>query len=177
MSHRCGWLFFVTLMLAACKPESVDTAPPVSPQATTPIPARETAPITRVRGTAVVTELAALTQDELAVNSSKATYYLGTFFKDGCGKDDGLPFEQSCQHYAEDAATDPSPWPDLALGINDARIVSAVLFDPQQSLGTDWSCDPLSGVENVRACTPAFVPAQLRADWQQRWTAYLNTAD
>jgi hypothetical protein len=122
--------------------------------------------------------LAALTGDELAVSSSKAADYLGGFFKEACSKDEGLPFDQSCQHYAEDAATDdPSPWPDLALGIKDGRLVSAVLFDPQQSLGDSWSCASLSGLENVRACTPVSVSAGLRADWQQRWTVYLNAAD
>lgn len=178
MSHRHAWLCCAVLALAACKPEPAATTAPVeTPQPVAPA-TPEAIPATPAQGPAVATQLAALTPDQLAIDSPAAAQYLGTFFKDGCSKDEGLPFDQSCQHYAEDAGSDdPSPWPDLALGIHDGHIVSAVLFDPQQSLGAGWTCEAVSGPEHVRACAPVAIPAGQRAEWLQRWSAYLTTAD
>jgi hypothetical protein len=172
------------LALAACQPKPAETtgqpatpatlAAPVQGMATAPSPSATTP----AQGAPVVTQLAALASHGLAVSSPEVSGYLQTYFKDACDPDDALPFDQACQHYDEAAATsDPSPWPDLALGIKDGHIVSVVLFDPAQTLGDGWTCEAVSGPENVRACTPASVEPDKRADWLQRWSAYFSAAD
>lgn len=179
MSHRNAWLCGAALALVACQPSATaTTAPSTTPAAVQAHPAPAPAANAQVQGEAVVGKLAQLTAGGLAVSAPDVSSYLQAYFPDGCGPDDGLPFDQSCQHYADDAdATDPSPWPDVALGIKDAHIVSAVLFDPGQTLGNGWICEAVTGPQNVRACTPTAIDSARRADWRQRWSAYLNTAD
>ncbi|WP_386754673.1 hypothetical protein [Lysobacter yangpyeongensis] len=182
MSYRHAWACCALTLLAACQPAPAegiartDTTPPAS-QAPAVAPADPAASNPR-NGNDLVSQLAGLTRTGLNVDDPGVASYLKSNFSDACSKDDALPFDQICQHYAEDSdANDPSPWPDLMLGILGQRIVSAVVLDPAQELGADWTCSAVSGLENVRACSPTNIDAAQRTQWLQRWSAFLHAAD
>ncbi|QNP39615.1 hypothetical protein [Lysobacter solisilvae (ex Woo and Kim 2020)] len=182
MSYRRAWMCCAFIVLAGCAPSPAetsnnppapaDTAAPVADSAATP-----PQPGSDAAGDPATTELARISANPNA-KPGEVSQYLSRFFRDECGKDDGLPFEQVCRHYATDADTsDPSPWPDLMLGLAGDRIVSAVLFDSAQNLGNAWACAPVKGLEHVRACAPTIITSTQRDEWLQRWSAYLNAAD
>lgn len=173
MSYRRAWTCCAFIALAGCTPSPARTSSDTGTPATS-----ASHPDTDASGDPAIKQLARLSSARLDAKQPEVSQYLLRFFRDECSKDDGLPFDQVCHHYPEDAGTDdPSPWPDLMLGLSGDRIVSAVLFDPAQHLGGTWACAPVKGLGQVRACTPTDITSPQRAEWLQRWSAYLNAAD
>lgn len=183
MSARHAWACCALLVLTACQPAAEDTSHAAVSRAAEDVPATPANEQTirpQESGTPIADAISRLAALPPMANTTapEVAGYLATYFNGECSKDDALPFEQMCQHYAEDAnADDPSPWPDLMLGISNRRIVSAVLRDPDANLGAVWTCDAVSGLESVRACSPSDIDANQRSAWLQRWTAYLRSAD
>lgn len=123
-------------------------------------------------------ELKQLSAAELSLDSASSKNYLEKYFKNECSKsDERLPFEQTCQHYSDAALQDPSPWPDLMIGVKNKKITSAVLFSAEQSLGENWQCDKSKQFENMRYCYFGKTTVADREQWSKQWSAYFATAD
>jgi hypothetical protein len=178
---RCHRLLAIAAFAAcaACQP----VPPPAN--GTAPAPAAARAPVPSgapdAAGKDAAAELAALAPAALAVERPETKAYLDRDFAGACGRGDGrLSFERICEHYAVADTTgsaDPSPWPDLVLGIADGRIASAVLTTPEQSLGAGWVCESAPGAGDLRFCFVATTPAGQRTRWAAEWAAYFASAD
>lgn len=181
----------VSIACIACHrtPAADDATTSVSPQPPpaasapaqgieTSAPPAPTAPSGKLAATDPVAQLANLaTLGTLKTDAPDVASYLQTHFNDACTRHDALPFDEVCDHERADAAaSDPSPWPDLMLGLRERRIVSAVLFHPAQQLG-GWHCDAVPGMTEVRACTPGDIAATDRAQWLDAWAAFFRAAD
>jgi hypothetical protein len=175
-------------LLAACDKGSKgsDAAKPDASEESTPVITPEVvtndSPVTESdigKQTDAISQLAMLSDANLSVDSSKLSSVLANYFKDGCtAGSEPLTFEQTCQHYSEDASDkDPSPWPDLMVAISSKELASAVLFKPEQSLGDNWQCDSSKDLENVRYCYPKKITAENRARWSKEWAAFFAAAD
>lgn len=175
----------LALSIAACEPSTPpaadaslpasqsDTAQPASAESAPAAAAPVAAPEDPVAGLAAVAAAGA------AVDAPPVVAYLDRHFGGACSDaDERLSFDRVCRHYAADAAKDdPSPWPDLVLGIAAGRIVSVVSTSAAQSPGTGWQCAPAPDFEGMRYC---YLPVATEADrkrWSAEWTAYFGSGD
>jgi hypothetical protein len=177
------------LLLLACSKaaeQQTSATPSATPEAQAPIPPTTTEPTTTASAPELAasktldTELATLRPDELSINSANAKAYLEKYFKDECSKDERLSFEQACQHYPEASPgeeEDPSPWPDLMIGINNKQIVGAAVLNSTFSLGKQWQCETAKEFEEMRFCYPQKTSQADKERWSKEWAAYFATAD
>ena len=96
-------------------------------------------------------------------------------FRESCVDPDGLPFDLVCNYVPPEHEDDPSPWPDVFLGVKDGRIVALL----QASLGwapADWTCSPLPGLDGATICTPPDIARRTHRDWARRWSTVLRAA-
>lgn len=168
------------LSIAACKPSdqpATDSGPAkldVDASAiAAPLPAR------RTDAADAVAALKALAPTDTYPKSNQVAAYLDRYFEGHCiDGDPRMSFDRVCQHYAADAAEDdPSPWPDLVLGIEEGRIVSVVLASAEETLGAGWGCVPAAGFEAMRFCYVETAPDADRIRWSAEWTAYFGSGD
>ncbi len=168
------------LSIASCKPSDqpgTDSGPAelgVDASATAAaVPARQT------EAADAVAALKALAPTGTYAKANQVAAYLDRYFEGQCiDGDPRLSFDRVCQHYAADAAKDdPSPWPDLVLGIEDGRIVSAVLASDEETLGAGWGCAPAAGFDAMRFCYVETAPDADRIRWSAEWTAYFGSGD
>lgn len=172
----------LALAICACTPEAAPPAQAASEPAPAAAPASNPSPTSAPPMTA---KLAASDPTAQLVNLGAAgaldltredvRAYVDATFGPGCDRIDGLPFDRVCQHYGADS-DDPSPWPDLMLGIRGERIVAAVVTSPAQQLG-GWRCDAVPGFDAIRACVAPGVNDADREAWLTQWAAFFKTAD
>lgn len=143
---------------------------PAAPIATTPT-AEGTA------GSASADLLAALQAlNTLDTTSPDVARLLQTHFKDSCQPDERMPFDAICQAYGANDHGDPSPWPDVLLGLRDGRIASVVAIARDASLN-GWTCETVTVPEPTQACYPPATPEADRVRWTQQWSAFFSSAD
>lgn len=123
----------------------------------------------------IVSALQALKPGELQTSSPAVAHLLHTYFKDACQADDRLAFDTVCQSYTPEASVDPSPWPDVMLGLRHDRIVSIVTVARNATLN-GWTCEE-TVVGGVQACYPPNTPAVDRVRWTQQWSAFMDAAN
>ncbi len=168
------------LSIAAC--ESSDQPAADSGPAEPGVYASATAAAVPARQTDIggpVTALNALAPTGTYADANQVAAYLDRYFEGQCvNGDPRLSFDSVCQHYAADAAKDdPSPWPDLVLGIEEGRIVSVVLASAEETLGAGWGCVPAAGFEAMRFCYVETAPDADRTRWSAEWIAYFGSGD
>ncbi len=160
------------LSVAACKPavQSATDAPVAEAAAAPAQPADAGEPIAGLRALAAI---------GVSVDASRVDAYLDRHFQGQCADaDPRLSFDRICQHYpAQAAKDDPSPWPDVVLGIKDGRIVSAVLTGAAEAPGAGWRCAAAVGFEGMRLCHVETVPEADRARWSAEWIDYFASGD
>lgn len=171
---RIAALCVLTVLMAACRPAAPEAGAPGgdTPVASAAEPASSAAPVASPSEM-----LARVPADRLDVGTPEASEYLDRFFKDGCREgDERLSFDRICLHESA-GGDDPSPWPDLVLGIEAGRIASAVLTRSAQSLGTGWTCMPAEGLDGMRFCYVDATTTDERARWSAEWTAFFSAGD
>lgn len=168
------------LSIAACKPSvqpATDAqAAEAAADASAPVAAVPAQPVDAGDPAAGLTALAAT---GISVDASRVDAYLDRHFQGQCvDGDPRLSFDRVCQHYPAQAAKgDPSPWPDVVVGVKDGRIVSAVLTGAADAPGAGWRCAAASGFEGMRLCHVETVPEADRMRWSTEWTAYFASGD
>lgn len=108
-----------------------------------------------------------------ATQAGKAAF--DAHFADSCMAVEGLPFDSTCTHVPLADRDDPSPWPDVFLGLRGHRIVAAIVVDARWA-PRSWRCTRLPGFDGPRLCTPPDVPPPVRRDWARRWSTVLRAA-
>lgn len=168
------------LSMAACTPSDRPAADAGVAEAGIEASASAPAvPVPPADAAGAVAALKALPATGASAQTGQVAAYLDRYFDGQCvDGDPRLSFDRVCQHYAADAAKDdPSPWPDLVLGIEDGRIVSAVLASAGETLGAGWGCAPAAGFEAMRFCYVETAPDADRTRWSAEWTAYFGSGD
>ena len=96
-------------------------------------------------------------------------------FRESCLDPDGLPFDLVCNYVPPEHEDDPSPWPDVLLGVQGGRIVALL----QVNVGwapASWTCSPLPGLDGASFCTPPDIVRRTHRDWARRWSEVLRAA-
>ncbi len=164
------------LSLAACQP----SAQPATDAGAAEVAADVSAPVAMPSDPgSPVAGLKALASTGGHVEASQVAAYLERHFKGQCvDGDPRLSFERVCQHYPLQAAKDdPSPWPDLVLGIDEGRVVSAAILGAAEAPGAGWQCVSAMDLDGMRFCYVETVPEADRIRWSAEWTAYFGSGD
>lgn len=120
--------------------------------------------------------LVELTAANLDQSPPEVARFLDRYFSDACSPDERLAFDAVCQHYGPDRDGDPSPWPELVVGLRGGRLASVVLISRQPPLA-GWSCRDLPLPAPLRTCFAARTSHEEQVLWSQQWTAYFSAAD
>lgn len=136
-----------------------------------PAPLRTEAPTADV-----VRALAALPADRAGSRDPAVDRFLRAYFAGTCHADDRLGFDEVCEHADPTPTDDPSPWPDVMIGLRDGGIASAVLLRADATPPA-WSCMRVPGLDAAKACFPPTTSAEDRARWMGQWTAFFSVAD
>ncbi len=174
---RVASLAALLLSVAACKPS--DQPAGAAGAGVDGFATAATVSALPVNTVSAVAALEALTASGRSAQANQIAAYLDRYFEGQCiDGDPRLSFDRVCQHYAADTAKDdPSPWPDLVLGIEDGRIVSATLTSAEETLGAGWGCAPAVGFEGMLFCYVETAPEADRIRWSTEWTAYFGSGD
>lgn len=170
-----GQLVATLLLLCGCSaPTAVSTqsAAPTDRAGT----ARKAGGITQATPADPLTALAALAPEHLDRSSPAGAAFLRRYFANSCEPDERLAFDTVCQHYGPARSADPSPWPDLIVGIHGGRLASAVLVGRQAPL-EGWTCEALPLPGGLRTCFAPGVSHEDQILWSQQWAAFLSAAD
>lgn len=167
----CGPAPSGTPELATQVASQAGPAPGVDAGALASAPLRTEAPTADV-----VRALAALPADRAGLRDPSVDRFLRAYFAGTCHGDDRLGFDEVCEHVDAAPTEDPSPWPDLMIGLRDGGIASAVLLRAG-STPPAWSCMAVPGLDAAKACFPPTTSAEDRARWMQQWTAFFSSAD
>lgn len=108
----------------------------------------------------------------LATSGSAAIFE--THFAESCIAVAGLPFDLTCNHVPVEERDDPSPWPDVFVGLRGDRIVAALVMDTRR-VPRSWACSRLPDLGG-HLCAPRDIPAAVRRDWAERWSTVLRSA-
>ncbi|GAB2503868.1 hypothetical protein [Lysobacter humi (ex Lee et al. 2017)] len=157
--------------LASRVASQAGAAPGVDAGAVSPAPLRTEAPTADV-----VRALAALPADRAGLRDPSVDRFLRAYFSGTCHGDERLGFDEVCEHADPMPGADPSPWPDLMIGLRDGGIASAVLLRAG-STPPAWSCMAVPGLDAAKACFPPSTSAEDRARWMQQWTAFFSSVD
>ncbi|GAB2503841.1 hypothetical protein [Lysobacter humi (ex Lee et al. 2017)] len=122
------------------------------------------------------TALAELPAANLDQSTPQVSQFLDRYFPDACSPDERLAFDAVCQYYGTNQEADPSPWPELVIGVDGGRLASVVLIDHPLPLA-GWMCRDLPLPAPLRTCFAAHTSHEDRVLWTQQWTAYFSAAD
>lgn len=177
--------FILAMSICACAPTHDDAQPasdagrtvsPEAPHESKTAPTQSPPMNPNLAATDPTAQLANLSASgALDLGREEVRTYVKATFGTHCGPMEGLPFDRVCQYFRPESS-DPSPWPDLMIGIRGERIVAAVVTPPAQQLG-GWRCDAVPGFEHVRACAAPGVPDEDHEAWLTQWAAFFKTAD
>lgn len=80
-----------------------------------------------------------------------------------------------CEVYEADS-DDPSPWPQLILGVSRGQVVAAWWPDVSAMPGA-WQCPPVEASAQARICFTNKATAKEKALWKREWAALATAAD
>lgn len=173
-----GLAVLVTLILSACSaqvaPATAAGTPGQAARASSPAGAASTAP---ARSRDAAAALDAIDPSQLQRTSPAAAAFLRTYFDGHCQPDERLDFSAVCQHHAVSDGADPSPWPDLIIGLTDDRVASAVLLTPDARPLKGWTCASLPYPSHAIACSAPATPKAQHLLWTTQWSAFFSSAD
>jgi len=92
-----------------------------------------------------------------------------------CVSPEGLPFERACNYVPPEHEDDPSPWPEVFVGVIAGRVV-AVLQARRSWAPATRACTPLPAFEGPRPCTAPGVPQRVHRTWARRWSTVFQSA-
>lgn len=175
-------LVVVAMSPSACRPigPSVGLEAPAHRESTKPDGPtrndRRTAPVTgaEIHASSLVQELAQAGPPPLRLDSPAVTTVLSRHFSSNCRHESRLDLDLICDHYAPDAADDPSPWPDAVLGVDGREIVNIVLRSDGQSLD-GWQCRALD--QGLTICYDPHRPSRDAERWIRKWSDFFHNAD
>lgn len=173
-----GLVVSVALILCACSaqvaPATAAGAPGQAAGETSP-PGGESSPRSKYRDAGAA--LGAIDPSQLQRTSPAAAAFLQTYFGAECQPDERLDFSAVCQHYAVSDAADPSPWPDLMVGMTEDGIASAVLLATGARPLKGWTCTSLPYPSHAIACSAPATPEAQHMLWTTQWSAFFSAAD
>ena len=121
--------------------------------------------------------LSTLAAAPAADTPARLAAYLDRHFPAMCEADTRFSLDRVCQTPGDPGDSDPSPWPEVLLGLAGERVVVVALTRPEARLGAPWSCEAPSPIAPVRLCfLPDAVPAD-RARWAGEWVRFFMAAD
>lgn len=87
--------------------------------------------------------------------------------------DSRLPM--GCEVY-EAGSDDPSPWPQLILGLSRGQVVAA-WWPHVSAIPGAWQCPPVGASAQARVCFTHQASAREKAFWKREWAKRITAAD